>query len=1123
MNMLGKRPPGTKPVRGMSGPATGNEPPDRPDGSLPGDPRAAPEETADLRNILDILRAKGGQDFNSYKSSTLDRRIRRRMALNKVATLSEYARFLQESPEEAGLLQKDLLIGVTEFFRQPQAWEALNDKVVAPLVEETPPGSEIRAWVPGCSTGEEAYGLAILLTERIEAANKAIVFQIFATDPDAEALAAARAGRYPADGLAGRVSPERLARFFVCRDGCYEVIKDIRARTVFAPQDLTADPPFSRLDLISCRNLLIYLDQAVQRKVIALFHFALREGGSLFLGSAETVGDRVDLFEAVSKKWRIYRRIGVGRPAGVEIPFRPAGETRPPRTGLAAAPSPARQSLATAAQQILLDRFAPASVIIDRQLRVLYVHGPVEHFLTFPAGELTTRVVDMAREGLRSRLDVAVARCIEAHRPVTITARVRRGSRSVPVVATVSPLTIPREIDGLLLIAFEDRALSAEKPRRPAAAKDDLQQLRDELKVTREELQSTITQLEGSNDQSKASSEEVMAANEELQSANEELETSKEELQSLNEELNTINARLQDKVEELEGLNDDLSNLLESTAIATVFLDKELKVKRFTPASTRLFSLIPTDLARPIADILRRFDDEALLGDAARVLAALAPLSKEVRADDGRWYIRRITPYRTLDDRIEGVVITFVDVCDIKKSEEALREAREQAEWLARMPGENPNPVARVSAEGFALYVNPAASKTAGWQSRVGRPLPDQVRALVARAMAESRPLEEVLGLGGTPFSVAVVPVIEARYANVYGRDITERKAAEDALRNLNEQLEARVDEQTAEIRRTHEAVEAERKRLYDVLETLPAYVVLLTKDYKAPFANRTFRERFGEARGRRCFEFLFDRTDACPGCETYKVLQTNAPHHWEWVGPDGRNYDVHDFPFRDADGSPLILEMGIDVTEVKRAEAALREVNETLERRVIERTAELTASEEGYRIIFETANEGIWVTDGARLTTLVNQRMADMLGYSREELVGREPAEFLHPDQEAIVRRTREAIMAGSKLHQEFKFRRKDGSDLWVISAASPVLDRDSRLVKTVSMLTDITERRLAEEELERRAKELQETNEELERFNRVVVGRELRMIELKKEINGLDMSAGRPPRYRLESEDEA
>jgi PAS domain-containing protein len=548
----------------------------------------------------------------------------------------------------------------------------------------------------------------------------------------------------------------------------------------------------------------------------------------------------------------------------------------------------------------------------------------------------------MAREGLRARLRGGIAKSLETNRPVTIMARVRRGSKSIPVCAAVSPTKYPREIDGLLLICFEDRAVSAAKPSRPAGGKLDYRQLQDELKVTREELQSTIEQMEGANDQLKASNEEVTAANEELQSANEELETSKEELQSVNEELNTINVRLQDKVEELEGLNNDLQNLLESSAIATVFLDKELKVKRFTPASTRLFSLIPTDLSRPLADILRRFDDEALLGDAARVLADLAPLAKEVQADDGRWYIRRITPYRTMDDRIEGVVITFVDVCDIKKTEEALREARERAEWLARFPEENPNPVVRVSADGFPLYVNPAASKLPGWECRVGRRLPDPLRETVARAMAQSRPVEEDLELGGTPFSIVVIPVPEARYANVYGRDITERKRADEALKRLNAELEGRVAEQTAEIRRTHESVDAERRRLLDVLETLPAYVVLLTKDYQVPFANRFFRERFGESHGRRCFEYLFNRAEACPGCETYKVMETHAPHHWEWTGPDGRNYDVYDFPFEDSDGSPLILEMGIDVTEVKRAEAALKDINATLERRVAERTAEL-------------------------------------------------------------------------------------------------------------------------------------------------------------------------------------
>ena len=334
-------------------------------------------------------------------------------------------------------------------------------------------------------------------------------------------------------------------------------------------------------------------------------------------------------------------------------------------------------SLASMAQQILLDRFTPACVMIDRKLQVLYVHGSVEAYLTFPRGELTTRVVDMAREGLRARLRGAIDQCLETNRSLSVTARVRRAGKSVPVKATVSPLRYPRETDGLLLITFEDYQISTGKSRGKAAAKSDLHQLEDELKVTREELQSTIEQLESSNDHLKASNEEVTAANEELQAANEEMETSKEELQSLNEELNTINARLEEKVEELEDTNNDVVNLLSSTNIATVFLDKDLKVKRYTPASTRLFSLTPSDMGRPIWDILRRFTDETLLDDGRRVLSDLTPLSREVQVEDGRWYIRRITPYRTQDDRIEGVVVTVVDVNDLKETEQALRQSQE--------------------------------------------------------------------------------------------------------------------------------------------------------------------------------------------------------------------------------------------------------------------------------------------------------------------------------------------------------------------------------------------------------------------------------------------------------------
>jgi PAS domain S-box-containing protein len=921
-------------------------------------PVESPEFDAHLRAILDILRVKVGYDFRCYKPDTLVGRIRRRMTLGKIATFGDYAEFLNEHPDEVSLLQKDLLIGVTDFFRQPQAWETLEEKVITGLVKNAQPGSEIRVWVPGCSTGKEAYSLAMLLSEQVEKSGKKMNLQIFATDSDVSALAAARSGIYTEEEIGETVSPERLKRFFSRKDGGYQVNKKIREQIVFAPQNLTADPPFSRLDLISCRNLLIYLDQEVQRKIIALFHFALREGGYLFLGNAESVGDREDLFEPVSKKWRIYRRIGVGRPVGVEIPVRPTGEPVPAvgkPAGAAAwaepgrAPMP-RMSLTSAAQQILLDRFAPACVIIDRKLQVLYVHGAVEDYLTFPTGELTTRVVDMAREGLRARLRGAIGKCLEINKTVSVTARVRRGSagfgaggeKSAPVKATVSPLRYPRETDGLLLITFEDYRVSATGLLRKAKGESDIHRLEDELKVTREELQSTIEQLESSNDQLKASNEEVIAANEELQSANEEMETSKEELQSLNEELNTINSRLQEKVEELEETNNDVVNLLSSTSIATVFLDKELKVKRYTPASTRLFSLIPSDAGRPIVDVLRRFGDETLLNDAAKVLADLMPLSREVRAEDGRWYIRRIMPYRTQDDRIEGVVITFVDITDRKQAEETVREAHERAAWLARFPEENPNPVVRVSADGRVLYRNPATVEMPGWSCELGQPLPDRLLPLVERAMAQGGEAQDEVELGEKFYSVSVAPIVAECYANVYGRDITERKLAEATILRAKEEWERTFD-------------------------TVPDLIAILDNGHRIVRVNRAMADRLGvtpeQCIGLACHEAVHGLSQPAAFCPHALTCADGQQHVAEVHEPRlGGDFLVSTTPLCDAQGQLIgSVHVARDITERKRAEQALSD------------------NEARFKLLSETAERLLTTADPQGI---VNELCRDVMAY---------------------------------------------------------------------------------------------------------------------------------------------
>ncbi len=640
-----------------------------------------------LTTILSILRARTKYDFRGYRKNMLLRRVRRRMGLCQIPSLPDYIHKLHDDTSELGLLLHDMLIGVTSFFRDPNAFEVLEQRVLEDLTGRSDPDRPVRVWVAGCASGEEAYSIGILMIEAFTRRQRRIALQLFATDIDVSALEIAREGLYP-KSISADVSPERLKQFFTEEDADhYRVKKEVRETVVFAPQNLICDAPFSRLDLISCRNLLIYLEPEIQRQVIALFHFALRPDGYLLLGPSESIGPHADLFETLSKQWRLFRRTGALRAGAMTFPIAQIPEReRIPMHEFDNVAGTARDA-GLVAERLLLEEYGPAAVLVSPRFEILYFFGPAADYLELPAGRPTLYLMDLLRHGLRTRVRAA---CHQAARDETAIdvrdARMKRGGRFVRVHARVRSLTSPKHMHGMLLISFSDvdaptgdsdlanAVTAAAKPAELALA----QQLELELKTTREELQGSIEELESANEELQASNEEAMSANEELQSANEELETSKEELQSLNEELTTVNNQLEEKVQELERSNNDISNLLASTDIATVFLDTDMRIQRFTPQTAKLLNLRAGDTGRPLADLSPNFRDDSLLPDAGLVLERLTPLEKEIKTNDGAHYLRRIQPYRTRDNRIEGVVVTFIDITLRSEAEAAIRISEER-------------------------------------------------------------------------------------------------------------------------------------------------------------------------------------------------------------------------------------------------------------------------------------------------------------------------------------------------------------------------------------------------------------------------------------------------------------
>lgn len=651
------------------------------------------KELSSLEKVLILLRSQTGQDFSLYKRNTVYRRIERRMSIHQIDRIASYVRYLQENPQEVELLFKELLIGVTSFFRDPEAWDHLQKDAISTLLGQRPAGGILRAWSVGCSSGEEAYSLAIAFKEQLEQQlpKESITLQIFATDLDRDAIGKARQGIYPAN-IAADLSPERLRRFFIKEAGGYRISKEIREMVTFATQNVIMDPPFTKLDILICRNLLIYLTPDLQKKLLPLFHYSLNPNGVLFLGSAEAVGTFTALFTPLNVKSRLFRRCetnSTAEPLAFPPSFIPVMPGMPKEL-LLMKPTINLQSLA---DQLLLQHFSPPAVLVNDKGDILYINGRTGRYLEPAAGKANWNIFAMARQGISFDLGSAFQKSVRNKETITIK-NIKYGDAGIvqTIDLTVQPIEEPEALRGMVLIVFTDVPTPTERIKtgrgrntvndtaRVRELEQDILRLRDELQTTREEMQTSQEELKSSN-------EEMQSTNEELQSTNEELTTSREEMQSLNEELQTVNAEQQSKLDELARMNNDMKNLLNSTEIVTVFLDNQLHIRRFTNGADKLFKLRQGDVGRPLSEIVTELQYPDMSETAIEVLRTLVFSEKQVTTSNGYWYSVRIMPYRTMDDVISGVVLTFADITAFKQSEQKLCDENTRLKTMLNIEG----------------------------------------------------------------------------------------------------------------------------------------------------------------------------------------------------------------------------------------------------------------------------------------------------------------------------------------------------------------------------------------------------------------------------------------------------
>ena len=1013
--------------------------------------------------IAAVLEAQVGFDLRVYKPATVERRVLRRMTLSGFDDLGGYLAALRDDPGEQRTLVRDLLISVTDFFRDPEAFRALREMVIDPLVSTTNAGETLRAWVPGCATGEEGYSIAMELLDAIGAQGKRLSVQVFATDVDQDALAIARAGIYPPQ-IAEHMSEQRLRTYFKPLDGRgYEVRGPLRDAVSFAVHDLAKDPPFSRMSLVSCRNVLIYLTAEVQAHVLHVLHFALEPEGRLFLSTSESTGAHSELFSTLSKTQRIYKKIGASRPIALarsrNRPNQGREEGGSDTTATQAGSPPPRARGQDLARRAVLEAWVPPTVVVAEDGGLLFMHGELGPFLRFPQGENPRlELGTLLRPEIATRTRGALYKCRRNQEPVTaVSSPDTQPGLRVRITAKPAPMLG----DGAVMLTFEALADGAAEPaERPETPEQEavIEQLERELQATREDLRNTVEELETSNEELRSSNEESMSMNEELQSANEELEATTEELRSLNEELTTVNSQLREKVEQLERAHDDLNNFFASTKVATVFLDEQLRVKRFTPAARELLGIDHTDIGRRIADIARELLQHGLEAESRGVLEHLSAQVRELQTRDGRWMTRQVLPYRTESRRIEGVVVTFADITALRDANQALdvKSRRLELAWEAARGGiyehRVPFDEGTYHSDQWAQVLGYRREELPPWdgfeswlteqihphdRERLERDYQAFITGAAQRLQVEARLRHRA---GHWVWVRAIAKALEydseGRVRHVLGMmiDITDLKEVEEALRETE-------------------------TRFREMADGLPLIVWVHDAAGQLEYVNATYCEFFGvnreEMSGGR-WQVLLHPDDAdVYNREFFACVHEQRPFHgearvrdaggnWRWIESWARPRWSADAHFRGFIGTSA------DTTERREIEGALSE------------------SEERFRTLADNIAQLAWMADGAGSIFWYNKRWHDYTGTTFEELQGWGWRCVHHPEHiERVVAKLRDCFEKGQPWEDTFPLRGADGTYRWFLSQALPIRDDSGAVVRWFGTNTDITEQRTAEERL--------------------------------------------------------